>query len=101
MINRRDVIHALKVTINVGTGGKYMANKKQNTEKTAKSKSQQRKEVGAFALGAAAVGAAAAKVAKKGKKKKTTLKIVFVNRLFFKFFIESNYFFFGHSADGM
>lgn len=47
-----------------------MANKKQNTEKTAKSKSQQRKEVGAFALGAAAVGAAAAKVAKKGKNKK-------------------------------
>lgn len=47
-----------------------MANKKQNTEKKAKSKSQQRKEVGAFALGAAAVGFAAAKAAKKGKNKK-------------------------------
>ncbi len=52
-----------------------MANKKSDTTKKTKSKSTQRKEIGAFAAGAVAAGAVAAKAAKKGKNKKQKKRI--------------------------
>jgi len=47
-----------------------MAKKTQNTQKTSKSKSQQKKEVGGFIAAAVATGAVVAKKASKGKSKK-------------------------------
>lgn len=52
-----------------------MAKKTQNTQKTSKSKSQQKKEVGAFIAAAIATGAVVTKKATKGKSKKQKANI--------------------------
>ena len=52
-----------------------MAKKTQNTQKTSKSKSQQKKEVGAFIAAAIATGAVVTKKATKGKSKKQKASI--------------------------